>query len=314
MGNQNKYTERTYQQGDVLFTEGDSGDELYIIRHGEVGVYQKDKEGEMSEIAVIGEGNVVGEMALFDNSPRSATVRCKRITRVISINRTQFMAQVEKMPIWLSRIVKIVTQRLRTTNKKLKALANRDFSSNLARLLAYMISADAKEDAQGIYLDEEHTTDEIHKILNIDYDVIETIYIRLVHKKLMTVRNNKIRVPNPELLISYADYARGDWRRGRLPDITERQEELLKVFFQYAEKNGRDAEGLKVFSYETFCEEYKTVGGMEVKEAELEGLVKEKLISRSQTGKSASEENIVLSFNHVTDVLESLKLARVFER
>jgi len=71
------FDERTYKRNELVFSQGDEGDRLYIVRSGFVKVIVDDQEGQENPRTIInlGRGQVFGEMALVDRGKRSATVR-----------------------------------------------------------------------------------------------------------------------------------------------------------------------------------------------------------------------------------------------
>ncbi|MBB4266329.1 cyclic nucleotide-binding domain-containing protein [Roseospira visakhapatnamensis] len=79
----------TLTPGEVLFREGDTGDRAYVVRHGRLEVSRRFGSAEVV-IAVDGPGTIVGEMALIDDSPRSATVRALETTEVTVIPKEAF--------------------------------------------------------------------------------------------------------------------------------------------------------------------------------------------------------------------------------
>lgn len=90
--------EARYQKGDVITTQGEAGDEMFIIREGfvEISVGEASEAGPSPStspqaLVSLGTGQVVGEMALVDHGPRSATARCVMDqTTVIAIKREAF--------------------------------------------------------------------------------------------------------------------------------------------------------------------------------------------------------------------------------
>lgn len=108
-----------YDEGQVLFEEGQEGDSLYIVLEGSA-VIQKviDREaGTFKDLAVIEEGDLLGEMSLFDNQPRSATVRAFTNLRVLRVFREEFEAflkqDVGTAAVVLGSIVALMSHRLR---------------------------------------------------------------------------------------------------------------------------------------------------------------------------------------------------------
>jgi CRP-like cAMP-binding protein len=80
--------------GDHLFKEGDAGDTAYVIRSGMLEVYQ-DFDGERIVLGVIGPGEIVGEMALLDDSPRMASVFARESTILLVIERDIFRKKID---------------------------------------------------------------------------------------------------------------------------------------------------------------------------------------------------------------------------
>jgi CRP/FNR family cyclic AMP-dependent transcriptional regulator len=80
--------------GDHLFKEGDAGDTAYVIRSGMLEVYQ-DFDGERIVLGVIGPGEIVGEMALLDDSPRMASVIARESTILLVIERDIFRKKID---------------------------------------------------------------------------------------------------------------------------------------------------------------------------------------------------------------------------
>ncbi len=126
------------KEGEVLFEEGTTGRELYIIQDGELGVYKDTSEGSI-ELAVIPKGGIIGEMSLLDHQPRSATIKAVSNTEVVVINEKVFQLTLEKAPLWLTSIVKIVVSRLRDANKRVDQSVLRDRERGVISLITLLI-------------------------------------------------------------------------------------------------------------------------------------------------------------------------------
>ena len=125
---------RTYKPGDTLFTEGSTGRELFIIHEGTVGIYKDGSDGRI-ELARVERGGIIGEMALLDALPRSATgIAIDKVTALI-IGYAQFQKVMQLIPMWLQSIIKIVVSRLRDANRRVDQSTLRNKERGLIALI-----------------------------------------------------------------------------------------------------------------------------------------------------------------------------------
>ncbi|MEY4066549.1 MAG: hypothetical protein RIR26_2757 [Pseudomonadota bacterium] len=115
---------RILKDGEVLFRTGEKADSMYIVRTGSLKVYFL-KGNEEVQLAQLGDGAVVGEMAFFDQKPRSAHVKALAQTEITEITREDFDKLLTQIPKWLVTMLQSMSGRLRTTNEKLAQLEKR---------------------------------------------------------------------------------------------------------------------------------------------------------------------------------------------
>lgn len=85
----------TYKSGESVIHEGEDGDSLFIIRNGSVEVFKTNGVGEEVSLGVLHEGSFFGELSLFDDHPRSATVRTLEYTDFLSLSRNDLISVLE---------------------------------------------------------------------------------------------------------------------------------------------------------------------------------------------------------------------------
>ena len=114
---------REYRSGEPVFYQGDPGLGMYIVKDGEVSILIQGKDGNERELAVFGDGDFFGELALLDESPRSSNAVCKTECTLIGFFRPDLFELIEKNTTLGIKIVlklaEIVAQRLRHTDKEL---------------------------------------------------------------------------------------------------------------------------------------------------------------------------------------------------
>lgn len=107
--------------GQYLFREGDASDACYVVKSGTV-VITKAKGNSEIELATLKTGQMFGEMAFFDNKPRSASAKAKTDAVVVCLPFAALNAQFKAMPEWLKAMIKTINDHLRDANARIKNL------------------------------------------------------------------------------------------------------------------------------------------------------------------------------------------------
>ncbi len=97
-----------YKAGDVIFEEGATGEVMYAIKEGDVEIVHQGKP-----IEVISGGQFFGEMALVDQSPRSAQAVAKTDCKIILVNRHRFLFLVQETPTFALEVMEVMSNRIR---------------------------------------------------------------------------------------------------------------------------------------------------------------------------------------------------------
>jgi CRP/FNR family transcriptional regulator, cyclic AMP receptor protein len=97
-----------YEPGQVIFEEGQAGDLMYAVVEGEVDIIHNDKV-----LFSISAGGIFGEMALIDNSPRSATAQAKTQCKLVPVNEKRFLYLVQETPFFALQVMRSMANRLR---------------------------------------------------------------------------------------------------------------------------------------------------------------------------------------------------------
>ena len=100
--------------GQTVFNEGDTGNTMYVVVEGDVELLVKGKLVES-----LGPGGVLGEMALLDNVPRSASAIAKTACRLVEINEKRFKFLVQQTPNFALQLMRVIADRLRRMDDRL---------------------------------------------------------------------------------------------------------------------------------------------------------------------------------------------------
>lgn len=110
--NEDRYDE--FKQGQTIFKEGDSGSTMYVVLAGSVKLSVKGQEVEN-----LGPGGVLGEMALIDTVPRSATATAATDCKLVPIDMKRFTFLVQQTPHFSVQIMRVIADRLRRMDQRL---------------------------------------------------------------------------------------------------------------------------------------------------------------------------------------------------
>jgi len=107
-----------YGDGDVIVRQGEQGNCMYVIQKGEVEVLLRDGDKEVC-LAVLSEGDFFGEMGLFEQEQRSATVRAAGDVQVLTVDKRTFLRKVHEDPSLAFNILERMSHRVRELNNAL---------------------------------------------------------------------------------------------------------------------------------------------------------------------------------------------------
>ena len=101
-----------FKAGSIIFREGDEAHELFVIKSGQVRIQIGNRT--VTELAA---DSIFGEMALIDNEPRSATAIAVTDVELVAVSEKQFLFLVGQTPYFALKMMRVLAQRLRATNK-----------------------------------------------------------------------------------------------------------------------------------------------------------------------------------------------------
>jgi CRP/FNR family transcriptional regulator len=115
---------KVYQNGEIIVRQGEVGNCMFVIQQGEVEILVE-QDGQEVLLAIRGNGEFIGEMAIFDRDVRSATIRARGQARVLTVDKKNFLRRIHEDPSLAFRIVETLSRRIRELteeNARLKSV------------------------------------------------------------------------------------------------------------------------------------------------------------------------------------------------
>ncbi|MCG6166992.1 cyclic nucleotide-binding domain-containing protein [Leptospira sp. FAT2] len=144
-----------FKESDIIFEENQEAEVMYLIVKGKVGIHKKVKEA-YKLLVELKEGDMFGEMALIDKTPRSARAVAKTDVSLIAINEGAFFNLIQTNPGFSMKIVKILSSRLRETNKTIASLLKADKKNLVTSALISFSQTNGEKDGTTVRINLSH--------------------------------------------------------------------------------------------------------------------------------------------------------------
>ena len=138
---------RSFRGGEVVFREGDDSDTCYVVRSGHARAVREHADGRQITLATFGPGDIFGELAMFDDERRSATVEAIDALDVLGIPGVDMRALLARHPEIAVKLVIALGRRLRAANERLARQSFQTVQSRVAAVLAQLVEQARAEGA-----------------------------------------------------------------------------------------------------------------------------------------------------------------------
>lgn len=139
---------RRLRAGEVVFREGDESDTCYVVQEGHTRAVREHPDGRTITLANFGPGDIFGELAMFDDERRSATIETLERTEVIAILGRDMRRLLREHPDIAVKLIAALGRRLRETNERLARQSFQTVQSRVASVLSQLVG-DARTEGAG---------------------------------------------------------------------------------------------------------------------------------------------------------------------
>ena len=144
---------RRFEPGEVVFREGDASDTCYVVREGHARAIREHGDGRTITLATFGPGDIFGELAMFEDERRSATVEAIEPTLVVAVLGPDMRRLMTEYPEISTRLVISLGRRLRETNERLSRQSFQTVQSRVAVALSELVEQQLAEGRDRAQLD-----------------------------------------------------------------------------------------------------------------------------------------------------------------
>ncbi len=199
-------TRKEYGKRETLFHQGDPGEEFMILTEGSVKVELMNSEGKELTLTILTPYQFLGELALLDDVPRSATVVSMEQSVLLSINKRDFARLLESFPRMSIPMLRQLTRRMRVLTDDIASMAFLDSYSRVTRKILNLGEEMGTETPEGhIFIDRPLTHQQLANLVGTTRETVTKILNEMKDNGLLDIRKHRITILDREELHARAD-------------------------------------------------------------------------------------------------------------
>lgn len=159
-------------RGETLFHEGDPGDRLYVIVDGKIKLGRASGDGRENLLAILGPGEMFGELSLFDPGPRNATATAVADSTLIGLGSDDLATWLDGRPDVARQLLRALARRLRRTNEALADLVFSDVPGRVAKALLDLSERFGRPTDDGLRVAHDLTQEELAQLVGASRETV----------------------------------------------------------------------------------------------------------------------------------------------
>ena len=188
------------ERGDILFHEGDQGDRLYVIAEGKIKLGRTSPDGRENLLAILGPGEMFGELSLFDPGPRTATATAVAETQVVSMGNDQLKDFLSTRPGAAAVLLAALARRLRRTNESLADLVFTDVPGRVAKALLDLSARFGRPVDEGVMVAHDLTQEELAQLVGASRETVNKALADFAQRGWIRLASRQVLILDVERL------------------------------------------------------------------------------------------------------------------
>jgi CRP/FNR family transcriptional regulator, cyclic AMP receptor protein len=164
--------EVTLERGQVLFREGEPGDRLYVVVEGKIKLGRTSADGRENLLAVLGPGEMFGELSLFDPGPRTATATGVTDSALMGLGHGDLLPWLSGRPEVAEKLLEAMARRLRRTNETMADLVFSDVPGRVAKALLDLSTRFGVQADDGLHVTHDLTQEELAQLVGASRETV----------------------------------------------------------------------------------------------------------------------------------------------
>ena len=196
---------RRFRRNEVIFHQGDPGNQLHVVASGAVKILLPSAEGEEAIIATLRPGDFFGELALLDGAPRSATAAALEATETLGLPREAFLDLLERDPDLRRALLASLTGELRRLTGHVEELHFLDLAGRLAMRLVRLAQEAAPAARGEVRLDWPYTQSDLASMIGGTRQSVNRLLTGLVNDDLVRIERDTLVIVDLDRLSREAE-------------------------------------------------------------------------------------------------------------
>src|SRR5687768_380643 len=191
--------QKQFKRGDTIFRKDDPGTHLYVVLEGAVKIALPGEFGQEALVAIARQGEYFGELALFDQSPRSATVVALEDTKAALLAAEDFIVFLESHPVAMHAVLEALARTIRRLSDRVEDLIFLDVPSRVAKYLLDLAQSDGTATGTA-KLELTLTQDELAAFIGASRVSVNRVLGDLERREIIGIRRRHIVIVDPDRL------------------------------------------------------------------------------------------------------------------
>lgn len=191
---------RDVVKGDVIFSEGQPGDQMYVIVEGKVKLGQTSSDGRESLLGVLGPGEMFGELSLFDPGLRTSTATALTDSIVLALGNDQLRPWLSGRPEVAAALLQALARRIRRTNEAMADLVFSDVPGRVAKALMELGEKFGEITPDGLLVTHDMTQEELAQLVGASRETVNKALADFAQRGWIRLESRQVLILDVERL------------------------------------------------------------------------------------------------------------------